>query len=365
MMNQTNPQRRKQTNPKKTAGLILLAALVVAGVVLGIRVARLVDMTYVEMNTTPSPEPVAGNVMVVTIDPNAPTPEPVLRSGSTGDEVVELQTRLKELGYYTGEVDGQFGSGTRAAVVLFQQQHGLDADGIVGSGTRSALYDDSAQMLIVTPSPETLSLSPETPWVSADGMPLLVNSDHLLPEDYQPAELVNLADYCDGSIVTIKGSDIQGERVAVDALMEMLRQAHSEGITVWQVSAGYRTVSYQQTLFDNQVAEYMEKNGLSQEKAISATRLTVADPGASEHHTGLAFDITVPGVAFKGTEQADWLAENCWDFGFILRYTEDKESITGILAEPWHIRYVGVEHAAVMRDENLCLEEYVEQYGSL
>lgn len=346
----------KQTNPKKIVGLIVLGVLVIAAAVLGVRVASLVDMTYVEMNTTPTPEPVAGNVMVVTVDPNLPTPEPVLRNGSMGEEVITLQTRLKELGFYTGEVDGQFGSGTKAAVTLFQQQHGLDADGIVGSGTRAVLYSDSAQQMIATPTPMVLS--------GVEGMPLVVNRNNLLPVVYQPENLVDMSEYCDADVVKIKYSGTQGEKTAVDALMDMLRNAHSQGVTVWQVSAAYRTIEEQQWLFDAQVEEYIDKNGLSREKAVSATRKTVADPGSSEHHTGLAFDLTVPGVAFKGTDQAEWLAEHCWDYGFILRYTEEKESITGFLAEPWHIRYVGTEHSLVMRDENLCLEEYIARYGA-
>ena len=99
--------------------------------------------------------------------------------------------------------------------------------------------------------------------------------------------------------------------------------------------------------------------GFTQEKAVSATRNTVADPGASEHHTGLAFDITVAGTIFKGTEQQIWLHKHCWDYGFIIRYQEDKEDITGFLAECWHIRYVGLPHSTEMRDRNLCLEEYL------
>lgn len=360
----------KQPNPRKTIGLVLLAVLFVAGVMLGVRVAGLVNMTLVEMHTTPTPVPVSGNIMLVTLDPNAPTPEPVLRTGSQGEQVKELQARLQSLGFYAGSIDGQFGPGTKEAVILFQRQHGLDADGIVGEGTRAVLYSAQAQPLVVTATPApAITPAPQPasglPWVRPDGLPLLVNRTFLLPEGYQPYELVNMQDYCDASLVTIKGSNIQGEKIAVDALMALLAHAHNQGITVWQVSAGYRTLQYQQQLFDQQVEEYRRKNDLSYDDAVSATRLTVADPGASEHHTGLAFDITVPGKFFIDTEQARWMAENCWDFGFILRYTEEKQEITGFLAEAWHFRYVGVEHARIMRDENLCLEEYIAQYGQL
>ncbi|MGN0778647.1 MAG: D-alanyl-D-alanine carboxypeptidase family protein [Aristaeellaceae bacterium] len=354
-------------NWKKWIGLTVAGILLVATVVLGVRVAGLVQLTQVEMNRTPTPNPAYGNVMAVTIDPNEPTPAPVIRHGAQGEEVKALQARLQTLGYYQGEIDGQFGNGTRAAVILFQQQHGLDADGVVGEATRAVLYSTDAHPIVVTATPAPTSTpaptDPTTPGISANGMPLLVNRQHLLPEDYQTVDLVNMYDYCDSSVVTIKGNGIAGERIAVDALMTMLRAAISDGISPWQVSAGYRTVAYQQKLFDNQVYEYMQ-NGLSRANATSATRKTVADPGSSEHHLGLAFDITVPGVAFKGTRQAQWMAEHCWEYGFILRYTEDKEDVTGFLAEPWHFRYVGVEHSLIMREENLCLEEYLDKYSN-
>ena len=75
-------------------------------------------------------------------------------------------------------------------------------------------------------------------------------------------------------------------------------------------------------------------------------------------------DIGYRNVQISGTcpYPAEWLKEHCWDYGFILRYNKDKESITGFLAEPWHFRYVGIEHAKIMQDENLCLEEYLEEY---
>ena len=87
----------------------------------------------------------------------------------------------------------------------------------------------------------------------------------------------------------------------------------------------------------------------------------MAEPGTSEHHLGLAFDVNKQGSStFAGTKHSEWLNEHCWEYGFIIRYTKEKESITGFVAEPWHIRYVGVEHAMYMKEHDLCLEEYVK-----
>ena len=354
---------RRGRNVKKIVGLVCLGALCVGAAIMGVRVTQVAQQTMVEAATTPTPvPPPAANMLAVTPDPNAPTPEPVLKNGSEGDQVKTLQARLQELGYYSGEIDGQFGNGTREAVYLFQQQNGLSADGVVGSDTRALLYSVEARPMTVTPTPppETTPANAQ-PW-DVDGMPLLGNKEHPLPEDYACANLVNMTDYCDPDVVKIKANGIEGEQVAVDALMVMLQAAQAEGIDNWQVSAGWRSVGYQQQLLDDKIAEY-KAEGFSSANARSAALKTVAEPGTSEHHTGLAFDITVPGVSFKGTEQSDWISEHCWEYGFILRYAEDKEDITGFVAEAWHFRYVGTEHSLIMRDENLCLEEYIEKYG--
>ncbi|MBR6965501.1 MAG: peptidoglycan-binding protein [Clostridia bacterium] len=98
------------------------------------------------MSLTPTPLPdIPANVMAVTRDPSAPTPEPVLRTGSRGQEVKDLQSRLYQLGYYTDEIDGQFGGATKSAVIDFQKANGLEADGMVGSETKAVLFSVQAK----------------------------------------------------------------------------------------------------------------------------------------------------------------------------------------------------------------------------
>lgn len=365
---------------KKILCILLIVALAAFCLYYLGNVISLAPLVQYEKALTPSPSPIYGNTMSVTLAPDAPTAVPVLKNGSTGESVLTAQRRLAELGYYTGGIDGQYGPGTASAVKQFQAQHGLDADGKIGIATSALLFSAEAQPIITapptpvptaTPLPteaptavlleETVSL--DVPYVSGNGMPLLVNRTNPLPQGYTPYDLVCLNDVCEPEIVKIKYDNTYAEREAAMALMVMLRGAVAQGITNWQISAAYRDEAYQQQLFDNQVDTYMRDNGLSRASAISATRKTVADPGTSEHHIGTCFDITVPGKSFKGTKQADWLAANCWQYGFILRYAEDKESITGFLAEAWHFRWVGTEHSIPMRDENLCLEEYIMKYG--
>ena len=273
--------------------------------------------------------------------------------GASGDEVTRLQQRLKDLGYLNGKVDGKYGGGTKRAVISFQRRNGLKTDGVAGETTLAKLYADDA-----VAAPENT----EPVDVLAGEVPMLVNADHPVDEYFVPADLVYLKDVLDKKLVTIKYKKTQGVRTAVEALQTMLEAAKKDKITKWQISAGYRTWDDQVKLLNAKISSYRKKNkDWSSSKARRAALKSVAEPGCSEHHLGLAFDINVKGAkTFSSTKQYKWLKENCWDYGFIMRYTKEKEKITGFTAEAWHIRYVGVNHAKYMQEHDLCLEEYIE-----
>jgi LAS superfamily LD-carboxypeptidase LdcB len=273
--------------------------------------------------------------------------------GASGDEVTRLQQRLKDLGYLNGKVDGKYGGGTKRAVISFQRRNELKTDGVAGETTLAKLYADDA-----VAAPENT----EPVDVLAGEVPMLVNADHPVDEYFVPADLVYLKDVLDKKLVTIKYKKTQGVRTAVEALQTMLEAAKEDKITKWQISAGYRTWDDQVKLLNAKISSYRKKNkDWSSSKARRAALKSVAEPGCSEHHLGLAFDINVKGAkTFSSTKQYKWLKENCWDYGFIMRYTKEKEKITGFTAEAWHIRYVGVNHAKYMQEHDLCLEEYIE-----
>ena len=273
--------------------------------------------------------------------------------GASGDEVTRLQQRLKDLGYLNGKVDGKYGGGTKRAVISFQRRNGLKTDGVAGETTLAKLYADDA-----VAAPENT----EPVDVLAGEVPMLVNADHPVDEYFVPADLVYLKDVLDKKLVTIKYKKTQGVRTAVEALQTMLEAAKEDKITKWQISAGYRTWDDQVKMLNAKISSYRKKNkDWSSSKARRAALKSVAEPGCSEHHLGLAFDINVKGAkTFSSTKQYKWLKENCWDYGFIMRYTKEKEKITGFIAEAWHIRYVGVNHAKYMQEHDLCLEEYIE-----
>ncbi len=139
---------------------------------------------------------------------------------------------------------------------------------------------------------------------------------------------------------------------------DMCKAAESDGIKIWACSA-YRTYSYQQSLYINKVNR-LKNSGMDEATAKVEAAKVVALPGTSEHHLGLAVDINSVEESFENTVQFAWLQENAEDFGFILRYTKDKQSVTKIIYEPWHYRYVGVEHAKEINRLGMCLEEYIE-----
>ena len=316
-----------------------------------------------EASITPRPSPVPTatvSPVLVTRDPYfatytpVPTATPsVLSVGTKGQMVKEMQERLQQLGFYTGSIDGDYGSGTRAAVTAFQRQHGLTADGLAGSQTLSLLYSDRAKHIVITPAPTLFNT------IGGD-VPMLVNRQNALPDDFVPADLVRVKDIAGDTFSVYSDSNVKGVREAVEALTRMINDAIAEGYKPWKLAEGYRTIAYQKKIFDNKVDEYMEERNMSRSQAISATRLTVADPGQSEHHTGLAFDLNVPGYYFSDTAQYLWILENCWDYGFVLRYTDEKQDITGFMGEEWHVRYVGVEHSKNMQLLDMCLEEYID-----
>lgn len=160
-----------------------------------------------------------------------------------------------------------------------------------------------------------------------------------------------------------------GQKVAVecyDALIEMLSDCEEYGLRP-EVCSGFRSLSDQAKLFENKIERVMAAgHGREDAERIAATE--VARPGTSEHHTGLAVDIIdrdYP-VLDESQEQRptqQWLLENSWKYGFVLRYPTGKTDITGIIYEPWHYRYVGVDAAKIMYEQDLCLEEYLDIYG--
>lgn len=192
-----------------------------------------------------------------------------------------------------------------------------------------------------------------------DGFLLLVNAENLLSSEYLPAELTDLADTRKDGRNTQKMV-----KTAAMALEAMFIELRANGYTDVSVTSAYRSYSYQSTLFNMYTDNELKKNpSLSRAEAEAITETYSARPGTSEHQSGLCCDMHNLGSAdqaFANKAAYKWLKDNCWKFGFIIRFPEGKEDITGISFEPWHYRFVGRYHAKAIYDSGLCLEEYLK-----
>ena len=139
-------------------------------------------------------------------------------------------------------------------------------------------------------------------------------------------------------------------------LQAMFDDARAQGVDPY-VREGYRTHQAQQEIMDSYIQRFLDQ-GNSRETAEALAREYVAEPGTSEHELGLAVDINARGDS-DDWDVYNWLAEHAWDYGFILRYPDGKEDVTGITYEPWHYRYVGIEAALEIREQQVTLEEYL------
>ena len=156
---------------------------------------------------------------------------------------------------------------------------------------------------------------------------LIANKTYGLPSDYNPGKIL---------------PDAQS---AFDAMQADAKKA---GLSLW-ICSGFRSYTYQNTLYNN----YVARDGKAKADTYSAS------PGHSEHQTGLAMDINNASDSFNNTKEAKWIAENCYKYGFILRYPQGKQDITGYKYESWHVRYLGKALAKEVYDSGLTLEEFL------
>ncbi|MCX8130581.1 MAG: D-alanyl-D-alanine carboxypeptidase family protein [Clostridia bacterium] len=188
-----------------------------------------------------------------------------------------------------------------------------------------------------------------------DSLMVLVNKSYSLTSSYEPQDMVVPdVDFTSGEYSPKK---LMRQEAAI-ALEHLFLQAKQHGIDLYALS-GYRSYQRQEEIFSNNIKKYGSPE--------SANRFS-AKPGESEHQTGLAMDITAPSVyysisqSFGDTAEGRWLKQNAPDFGFIIRYPEGKEEVTGYQYEPWHVRYVGIETAKAISMQRITLEEYLGKY---
>lgn len=192
---------------------------------------------------------------------------------------------------------------------------------------------------------------------------ILVNKWNTLNENYIPSSLADIA-----RDIPSSKDEILLQKSAYEGVLDLFEDAIEEGLTGLRAVSGYRPYSYQSQLYNAKVNYYSGEYDL--ETAKNKASEIVAIPGTSEHQTGLALDFSSlellktadPLVEeFKNTPEGQWLYNNAWKYGFVLRYLPEKKDITGIISEPWHFRYVGMPHAEYMTDHRMSLEEYIDR----
>lgn len=214
----------------------------------------------------------------------------------------------------------------------------------------------------VEPSAEATVFAPVSSNKEEDWALYVIGNNNPLPSDFSV------------EIKTVSGERTLDKRCADYAIL-MLNDANDQGVGLYVASA-YRSVQYQETNLQNYINKLMAQ-GYTKEDATKQAHREIAQPGCSEHNAGLALDIISNDYwvshseldeSFELLPQFKWLIENSWKYGFILSYPKGKEEITGFIYEPWHYRFVGLEHAKKIQEiyettgEHISLNEYIDQY---
>ncbi|WP_419038090.1 M15 family metallopeptidase [Enterocloster bolteae] len=259
------------------------------------------------------------------------------RSVGQAKEAAEGQTRGQPKAAAEGWMVGQ-------ARELAQGQTGGQQKGMSGA----QVFKERGEM----DADGGLKILPQDMWCL-----ILTNAEYPVPEDYEV------------ELEAIPGTEQSVDKRIYEPLMAMIGDMKAQGLSPI-VCSGYRTLDKQEKLFNRKVLSFV-KAGHTKEESYNLARQTISIPGSGEHCLGLAVDFYTRRYhklerAFEDTPESKWLVEHAQDYGFVMRYGENKTDITGIQYEPWHYRYVGVEAAKYMKDNELSLEEfYIEQslYG--
>lgn len=237
-------------------------------------------------------------------------------------------------------------------IAVDENPHGMDGmDVYDASEILESLENLEPKVEDVSSGSAVASVDKAPVFDKSDWRLVLINKQHSIPDDYT------------FTLGTIAGQMQCDERI-IEELRAMLQAAKDDGVKL-TVCSPYRSPDRQVMLFERKIKRYMAR-GMSYMEAYQLASQAVTVPGNSEHEIGLALDIVCDtykslDAGFGDTEAGKWLAANSYRYGFILRYPEGKEYVTGIEYEPWHFRYVGVEAATVITEQGITLEEFWER----
>jgi len=282
-------------------------------------------------------------------------PDAPIQKGDQSNDVETLQQIFQAIDYPV-EASGTYDDLTTWAITDIQLQKDLPVSGVYDDDTKKVIAEllENEKTMSVGEGierPEHPNEYPETVENPYDIL-ALVNKNHALPGEYEPDDLV-IPD------VRFPYEEDDPKRylrkVAADALEELIAAGDHADVEIYAQS-GFRSYDRQESIF----ASNVEKNGEEHANTYSAR------PGESEHQTGLVMDVTSQSAGFDlntdfgETEEGKWIKDHAHEYGFIIRYPEDKEDITKYQYEPWHLRYVGEKAATEIYENNESLEEYLD-----
>ncbi|HCX65856.1 MAG TPA: hypothetical protein DHN33_11690, partial [Eubacteriaceae bacterium] len=238
--------------------------------------------------------------------------------------------------------------GSQLTLTDYEEKTGRQEFGVLYDGIKAHFNWEIVQRASAPSNKEAIIVN------DPDAIDVLVTKERALPADYEPNDLKQI----EISLVYEGNTDRNKMRAeAADALKKMSRDAKENNLDIRSISA-YRSFNTQHQIFNRSV----ENNGIEHASRYSAR------PGHSEHQTGLVSDVTTPAVvyglveSFGDTPEGRWIAENVHRYGFIVRYPEGKEDITGYAYEPWHLRYLGVDLASEVYESGLTYDEFYKKY---
>ncbi len=174
----------------------------------------------------------------------------------------------------------------------------------------------------------------------------LINKNYPLDKKYSPT-----------LSPVIEGSSVTADSRVSEAYQLMYADALTAGYVLTPYSA-YCSYQGQQTIYNNKIQSFIFQ-GMTEDEAKANAEKRIESAGCSENGAGLAVDIISASAGFASTDEYKWLTQNAFKYGFVLRYPDDKTDVTGMIYQPWHWRYVGIEAATEMKNNNQCLEEYL------
>ncbi len=242
-------------------------------------------------------------------------------------------------------------------------------DGEYNSVSVETTTEATTELVAETPPPEETTTSDETTTLPEE----TTTAPPVQWANYNPIDVLNSENWALALISKkyplektysptlspiIEGSSVTADTRVSEAYKLMYADALAQGVVLTPYS-GYCSYNRQKTNYENKVQAFVLQ-GMTEDEAKSNAEKRVEPAGCSENGAGLAVDIISASAGFASTNEYKWLVNNAHNYGFVLRYPEDKTDVTGIIYQPWHWRYVGVDVATEMKNNNLCLEEYLK-----